>query len=105
MTLYRHMEHEVGRLGCATGWHCHSHNVDEWEAHPYQECAECGHVFRTRRALKREHLALVRRLVRRNDYAWVPAWARWLSAAGMVTRALLVRPSRIWSCPFCAHDF
>lgn len=111
----RLIQHEIGRPGCATDWHCHSHHVDEWKPHAYVGCGECGHVFPRRWDLWRDHQRLAAQLARyanhlaRNPPWWadvkVPRWQpRRREALRLRLRALLTRPRRISACPHCAHD-
>lgn len=72
--------------------HCHTHHVDEDDAGAYRVCRECGHVFPTARALRREHRRVWRDFPTREPLRYR-------------IRRQLVRASRIWTCPHCAHDF
>ena len=74
--------------------YCYSCNRDEpLSGHDYQVCGECFHVYRTRLHLLWDHAKIVFGLC-----SW---WRRipWKLASAFI------RPSRIFSCPRCAHDF
>jgi hypothetical protein len=73
--------------------HCHVHHVDEDGTGAYRACAECGHVYRTARELRRTWR---RKFWEMSDD--LPLWRR-------VRRALTVRASRIDFCQHCVHDF
>jgi hypothetical protein len=86
--------------------HCHSCDLDEPADGAYIVCGECGHVYRTRRALRREW----RRTERRDE---VFAYADWKSSGGhrlgwrltVWWSLLTVRSGQIYSCPLCGHDW
>jgi rubrerythrin len=81
--------------------HCVFHQEDE-PGRGYLICGECGHLFKTKRALRREH----RRVFREISHA-VPLFSN-ARQAGHIRfwwMMLFLRADKIWVCPFCAHDF
>ena len=100
-------------------FHCWTHNVDELRILPYCACGECGHVFPTRRALRRDYRRGGARLywrdlikplrvpkaLRRQFGARQPAWFwdRWDSLRAL-TRLLTLSANDITFCPHCTHD-
>lgn len=88
--------------------HCYFHHVDEPAVGPsYLVCGECGHLYRTKRALRsaaRESL--------RKDWRF-PSYRPRLLAIGpfeqstwrWTWRYLTVRVDKIYACPYCIHDF
>ncbi|MFC6883479.1 hypothetical protein [Actinomadura yumaensis] len=84
--------------GACDAIHCHIHHVDEKPAGAYRRCLECGHVYRTARALRRGY----RRQYWKASAASVhgpgePLWQR-------VRRVLTVRASHVHFCQHCIHD-
>lgn len=81
------------------GVHCHIHHVDEDDTYAYRWCLECGHVYRTRLALRlacrREYWGLSGPMGH-ND----PLWLR-------VKRTFFTRINvdNITFCQECTHDF
>ena len=85
--------------------HCYSHMVDEggtrvsdgYYVRPYYlVCGECNHVFRTAWTLR---LANWRAYARLGCHEFRrPYWRAWW-------RTVMLRPDRIYSCPYCSHDF
>jgi hypothetical protein len=69
----------------------------------YQICLECGHLYKTKRDLRRRHRHTMRELLR-GDPPWLPD-PRWTSRLQYWWRMLFLRADKIYSCPFCAHDF
>lgn len=65
--------------------HCAFHHVDE-RGPAHIVCPECWHRYATARDL--------RRMYRRCMAGVMPWW-----------RLVLVRASRLYFCPLCAHDF
>jgi hypothetical protein len=85
--------------------HCYSHNVDEPTPERYYlACGECMHLFPTARSLRRADRRLRAGFL--VDWTW-PRWQRALAWPPAYLAQLLFgfrRASRIWVCPFCAHD-
>jgi hypothetical protein len=89
------VEHEESDR-CA-GYHCWRHNVDE-DGPRYRACYECGHLYRSKRDLRRRY-----RHELRVAYYDGPneRWDRlrlwwWL---------LTTRASKVFFCQECSHDF
>lgn len=80
---------------CATNAHCWSHNVDELDQPgDYRVCGECWHIFRTEEDLlqaNKDLLEAMRIATPKHLRYQVPV----PEASG----------ERIYSCPFCTHDF
>jgi len=97
-----HVPHEPS--DACNGQHCHWHNVDEDDTGAYIACFECGHVYRTKRALRRAY---------RREYSRWWTWdLPWLRGNGFGTRRAILRrwlftprASKIFFCQECSHDF
>ncbi len=70
--------------------HCDSHNVDEASKNVYIRCGECGHLYPTKRALRKAWRD------RGREIGWTFDWR---------FRAWFKRASKIYFCPECSHDF
>jgi hypothetical protein len=103
--------------------HCYSHHIDE-PSRPrrdYLSCYECGHLFPTRRALRRDYRRGGLQIVLADlkhpykgpkldfdspFYVDMPSPLRQrLSAAKLAIRMLFIRAKDITFCPHCIHDF
>lgn len=80
------------------GRHCHIHNVDEPDDRAYQVCLECGHVYRTAGALRRDYRREYWRVASDDQFGREPLWRR-------LRRVATVRASRVSFCQHCVHDF
>jgi hypothetical protein len=80
------------------GRHCHIHNVDEPDNRAYQVCLECGHVYPTARALRRDYRREYWRIASDDQFGREPVWRR-------LWRVATVRASRVSFCQHCVHDF
>jgi len=99
--------------------HCLVHQVDEpVDRGVYRICFECKHVYRTARSLWWANLRTDWRLARDSyhrpavtlpdflDDVKLPGRLRArLSWYWFMVRALVRRPSKIWMCAECSHDF
>lgn len=100
--IYRTYEHQIADA-CATV-HCHWHNVDEPDDKAFLCCLECGHVYRTKRELRRAfRRASLRHLDR--HYPWFRSNSFYPSVVRILWDALTVRVDRITFCQLCLHDF
>lgn len=77
--------------------HCFAHNVDEPQP-GWLVCFECGHVYPTPRALRRDYRRAFWRAARDDRFDRLPVWRR-------VWRVLIVRASRVYFCQHCLHNF
>jgi DNA-directed RNA polymerase subunit RPC12/RpoP len=85
-------------------WHCWTHQVDEMRLAPYIVCQECGHVFQTKRALRKARRATMRGIYLdeiRHGHTWQSLWLGTRGTVSLFTR----RAAHIHHCPHCAHDF
>lgn len=84
--------------------HCAFHMRDE-PGEGYHICGECWHLFRSKKDLRRQW-----RKVHRELYESLGG-RPWFSDDWMTGRLrywwmnLNLRADKIYSCPFCAHDF
>lgn len=95
--------------------HCWAHNVDEYvgTGPVYQACIECGHLYRSKRELRRAYLrvhwqfftAAWRDRHMRESYPTELRDPPLAELAHWVWRALTVRASKIYFCQHCIHDF
>ncbi len=90
--------HSVGDDDCREDSHCFSHHIDEpVDRKSSFVCFECGHSFKSNFNLWRENLKL----------EWV--LGRQFSSPTVqivnMFHAAMKTPSKIYTCPFCAHDF
>lgn len=104
--------------------HCYSHNIDEPATGRsyHMACGECFHLFRTRWNLWADHLHTAARLywaditaprrtanphppLHNDPFGNTSTLGPW-RASSLLHLALLpfTRPSRIHTCPHCAHD-
>lgn len=77
--------------------HCWSHGIDE-AATGWKVCFECGHVYPSARALRRDY---------RREF-WKASGDSWLGRMPLrarLWRVLTVRASRIDFCQHCLHSF
>jgi hypothetical protein len=85
--------------------HCTYHQEDE-PLPGYLACGECGHLFKTKRVL-RKRFREIHREMQYSEGRKIP----WISNEFVTGRLrfwwinLTVRAGKIWACPFCAHDF
>lgn len=78
---------------------CYVHNVVEPVDGAYLVCFECGHVYPTAGALRRDYRREYWRVSGiAGAYPPIPLWRRLRSA-------VTVRVSRVTFCPHCVHDF
>jgi uncharacterized C2H2 Zn-finger protein len=83
--------------------HCFIHNVDE-PGPGYLGCPECGHLFKTKRALRVAYRHAWRRATR--DHLLLFAADTWrLSWWRYVWHMITLRVGKIYSCPVCTSDF
>lgn len=102
------------------GVHCYSHMVDEWYPTIYIACLECGHAYHTKwslwRAYQRAKWSMARSAWRARPRRWralrgpVDPWGPPLgdNPIGITWDAVLTlsrRPSKIYFCQECVHDF
>lgn len=80
------------------GIHCHIHNVDESDNGAFQVCLECGHVYQTAGALRRDYRRAYWRVARDDRFDRTPLWRR-------LWRVATVRASQVSFCQHCVHDF
>lgn len=83
--------------------HCYIHNVDE-PGPGYVSCGECFHLYRSAGDLRRAHRCAMCQAMRADlkllvGDTWRSSWWRFL------WHLLTVRAEKIYSCPFCGHDF
>lgn len=76
--------------------HCYSCHVDEpiGRRSPYIICLECGHVYRTARALRRAYRRQSLTIPRYDVPWWRITWRAWT-----------IRARDINFCQECIHDF
>jgi len=85
--------------------HCAFHMVDE-PGEGYHICGECWHLFRSKRDLIQQHRKMLREM-RCSESLKIP----WFSNEWATGRLrwwwinITLRADKIYSCPFCAHDF
>jgi hypothetical protein len=109
--------------------HCFAHMVDE-PGPGYLACGECGHMYKTKRELRREHRRIYWSEIRTRQFTWLPSRRVktdvWYQAVlsqvgdGSPGTAHLFGPPKIWrllwvvatvragricTCPHCTHDF
>jgi len=77
-------------------FHCYIHGLDEGVDEPmYIACDECGHVYRTARALRKAYREASRRAQKHFPVPLLPhLW-----------RLATVRASRISFCQYCNSEF
>lgn len=81
--------------------HCYSHHVDE-PGRGYITCIECGHLYRTKRDLRRAYRRGFRQTVQPRRLLSDDLDMGW---GGYLWRLLTVRASTIYFCQECSHDF
>ena len=78
--------------------HCWWHEVDE-VGDGYIRCGECGHLYLTKRALRRAYRAVLWSMIR-------DAWKRiQLVPLELVWNMLTRKTKDIYFCQLCTHDF
>lgn len=78
--------------------HCYAHGVDEPQT-GWLVCGECGHVFPSAGALRRDYRREYWRIASMEGVSPpIPLWRR-------IRTAATVRASRVTFCPHCLHDF
>lgn len=76
---------------------CVIHNKHERASRYYRICFECGHMYRHAADIVNENAALIQSLNKEFDPEWY----------GDDYKAMIpeVDVDKIYSCPFCMHDF
>jgi hypothetical protein len=84
--------------------HCAFHMVDE-PGEGYHICGECWHLFPTKKDLRRQWRRMLREMERSiHDRPFLSdGWRTGLLRYWWTS--LTLRADKIYSCPFCAHDF
>lgn len=89
--------HEVDSELCNPGIHCFFHNKDEEDVGAYIYCSECGHVYGTKRELRKRYRKAWNDILAANLCDPV-TWLGWITSR-------FRRVKSITFCQECLHDF